>query len=140
MTDQYGFSLKPPRVKDVPLSRWLEYVYRRVTGLSLFSTSETFSGQFWIDGKPIYRKCVAVTLPNASDECTAHRISNIDSIVRLYGMAKNSTPSHITLPFVDHDGSGRHVEAWANNTNIRLETNYNWSTISGYVVLEYTKT
>ena len=33
---------------------------------SVYSTSEVFTGQYWIDGKPIYRRCVNVGQGNGS--------------------------------------------------------------------------
>lgn len=93
-------------------------------------------------GKPVYRKVIDVApLPNATNENTAHGITNLDSIVSISGYGKNSTPTTIPLPWVDHDGGGNHCEIYANSTNVRKETNANLSGYTeAYIALEYTKT
>lgn len=49
-----------------------------------YSTTKQWTGEYWIDGKPIYRKVIATTFPNSSK---LHPIGeSVDTIVSLRGI------------------------------------------------------
>ena len=48
-----------------------------INDCNTYSTNETFTGKYWIDGKKIYRKIYETTLPNCSTNGTSV-IKNID--------------------------------------------------------------
>lgn len=110
-----------------------------------YSTSEIKVGT-WIDGKPIYRKVVAVDFPTASIPTInyPHGISNISYVVsvrliwwdiedaRWYNYFKDTTGTYIQI-----DG--------ISNTQVRIKSagtavNWNSRTAGKYVIIEYTKT
>ena len=110
-----------------------DYVNDRNT----YSTSETFTGKYWIDGKPIYRKVVPFTLSSTtgSFQYQAHGISNI------------GTYRHIELYYTISEGYWKTpndaiVEIGVTSANIQYYNNNN-SYVAGqdaYAILEYTKT
>ena len=99
------------------------------------STSEHVVGK-WIDGKPLYRKTYDIgALPNATDKFTAHGISNLKIIARIYGSATTNDGYSIPLPYSNS------VKVSTSPTNITVTTINNESAyMRSYVTLEYTKT
>lgn len=117
---------------------------------STYSTTEQVVGT-WIDGKPIYRKVVAVDFPTTSTPTTStptinypHNISNIAYVIsvkliwwdmedaRWYNYFKDTTGTYIQI-----DG--------ISNTQIRIKsagTAVDWHarTAGRYAIIEYTKT
>ena len=104
-----------------------------------YSTDEVFTGKYWIDGKPIYRKTVNVgAMPNGTQSTAKfvpHNISNIGDVVSISGFAKGST-DWIPLPRTD---TTYYIGIYVTATNIVLNATTDQSARSGYVTLEYTK-
>ena len=46
------------------------YSCKYINDMNTYSTSETFTGKYWIDGKPIYRKCYTITTQDTSTGIT----------------------------------------------------------------------
>ena len=46
-----------------------------------YSTTEHFTGKYWIDGKPIYRKVLQGTLPNTASTPEIGTIANFGTLV-----------------------------------------------------------
>lgn len=116
------------------------YSCNYVNNINNYSTSETFTGKHWVNGKPIYRK----VLNNISIiEGTAHTIetgiTNIENLTKLEGILKNTGNSQ----YVD-------IPAYYSPTifisaNYKYDENriyYDSATFSGtaIIILEYTKT
>lgn len=108
-----------------------------------YSTTETAIGE-WIDGKTIYRKTIYISsLPQSTWANYPHNISNIDSIINIYGFMK--TPSNgttVAFNFIGTSalyGTSARLLVRADKTNVVIETTSNWSNVM-YVTLEYTKT
>ena len=113
-----------------------------MNNLKTYSTSETNTGQIWIDGKPIYRKTINFgSLPNATSKSVAHNISNMSMITNIRGVAFNpSTNTYLPLPYVTTTAA-QCLQLYASTTNVTANTGFNLSiyTIT-YIILEYTKT
>ena len=104
-----------------------------------YSTSETLTGMYWIDGKPIYRKVIDFgTLPNATSKSVAHNISNLSSVITLRGIASESN-SYQPIPYATPTSSSS-IKISANNTNVSIETGSDRRSYSAKIILEYTKT
>lgn len=100
----------------------------------VYSTDEQIIGT-WINGKPIYRKVIDFgPLPNATVKEVPHGISNIESIVTIRGIA-----GFMPIPRI-HKESVLNVGIEAGPVNVLILTNYNFSSTSAYVIMEYTKT
>jgi len=106
-----------------------------------YSTDETFTGMYWIDGKKIYRKVVDCgTLPNAAQKNVPHNISNLDQVITIKGIATSGN-TRVPMPrsmssIASHDN----LDLFIANTNIYIAVTVDYSTYSGIVILEYTKT
>lgn len=94
----------------------------------------------WINGKTIYRKVIT---GNMSQDSVEHNISNIETIVNLYGMFHNpNSGNNFPLPSTRPDYPDYAVGIFANNTTLRLErgSGSRSSTMPFEIVIEYTKT
>lgn len=106
-----------------------------------YSTNEIVIGN-WL-GKPIYRKVVPITeLPGSSTPTVtvAHGINNLEYAITLKGFYLNGSTT-LLLPFMsDYDVTAQ-ITLSINDTNIVLMGGLNYqSSITGYVIVEYTKT
>ena len=100
-----------------------------------YSTSETTVGT-WVDGKTLYRKCVAITLPNNAQVSVATGLSGVN-VVRVDGYVSNGT---VTVPLVYNNllySGGTY--AYYDSDNVYIGCNFDGSAYSGYAILEYTK-
>lgn len=100
-----------------------------------YSTSETFTGQYWIDGKPIYRKCYQ-SATNFTQYQIIDTIANISSLVNVISIAKDTSQNEIVGSYAGNDN------------NIYVDTDHNiralrsGSFVNSYpstIILEYTK-
>ena len=106
----------------------------------VYSTSETKTNKVWIDGKPIYRKVVDFgALPNATNKLVNHDIANLDRAVSIYGQAQSSSGNLHPLPYASPTAS-QSIELYAGTIGVVIVTGSDRSNLTGYVVIEYTKT
>lgn len=97
---------------------------------------EQFTGDYWIDGKPIYRKTIGGNIQNSNDTEFA-RIGAVDTLVKMHGSLKTSDNHRIPVNAY-HSDSFRFM-AWVENASngslkCRLKP---FGEI--WVVVEYTK-
>ena len=100
-----------------------------------YSTSEVLIGK-WIDGKDLYQKSYGVTLPN---NLTGSLNTNLttESVKNIYG---TYTDGIRVYPINFHDQTSHNeINTSYENGYIKFETNFDGSTYTGYVTLEYTK-
>jgi hypothetical protein len=107
-----------------------------------YSTEEVNTGKKWIDGKPIYRKIVDIgALPNATTKTVAHNISNYDVFTTIKGIAfNNAKTAQIELPYITANNINTAISIEINATDVQIISGINRSSLSGYAILEYTKT
>lgn len=107
-----------------------------------YSSEESFTGMYWIDGKKIYEKTINIgTLPNKGDsgvKNVAHGISQLDRVIDIRGIAVSGTET-ILLPHNNPWVLGESVTIRVSEANITVDTNSNKSSYTGYVTLKYTK-
>ena len=115
--------------------------YNGLLNSQRYSTSEIDTGKTWIEGKKIYRKVVDLgTLPNATTKDVSHGISNVSAFVDVRGMAVNTTSGIVTLPIPRvATANTMNLDVSLNATNIHLDTSFDYSGWTGFVILEYTK-
>lgn len=106
-----------------------------------YSTEETFTGKYWIDGKKIYRKVINTgELPNANGKTINHNISNIDNILNINGWTYRNT-DNVFLPLPNAASDNTSITCYSNKTNIAIVTYSDRSSFTiSYVIIEYTKT
>ena len=105
------------------------------TNLEVYSTSEQRIGT-WIDGKPLYRKViVGNAIPEPSGGTYEHNISNLDTVVKITGIARYSSTSY------EISSAGYVISV--NSTEIRLVKMAQGTGLNAYTptfIVEYTKT
>lgn len=107
----------------------------------VYSQNEIDTGKIWIDGKKIYRK--VILLP-AIAKGTEYRIDlsslTTSNYIQLYGFIK--TAENYFIPLLNSDEQTPTLNTFIGITNnvLRLLNGANRETLSGHVVLEYTKT
>lgn len=100
-----------------------------------YSTSETFTGQYWIDGKPIYRKCYQ-SATNFTQYQVIDTISNIAKLVNAISIAFDTSSNEIvgSLP------EGQNSVYLTTAGDIRaLRSGIFVNTSPSTIVIEYTK-
>ena len=116
--------------------------YKDLTAFT-YSTSEQWTGEYWIDGKKIYQKTVTWSNLSAGSISKAHNISNIDSIVDYKIFAKNSGGELFTFPCVYYGSgsSGTFYDTYmfVTKTYINCKSNISWSSHEFYATIKYTK-
>lgn len=96
----------------------------------------------WIDGSPVYEKTVDTgALPNNNLKNVAHGISNLGTLIEIYGAAYSSQDNaYIPLQFMNVAGLSYGTTIYASNTNIIIQTGADRSKYTtSYVTMVYTK-
>ena len=113
------------------------YFYGGISGVTNYSTDEVKTGGTWINGKPIYRKCISVSAPATSSGSTLTMVSSdVESWVNITGllMPEGSAMYYPTCYYVSSSNMHR---VWGNNGGALRYTSA--SKISGVVIVDYTK-
>lgn len=120
-------------------------VIPRYEKANTYSTSEIKVGT-WIDGKPIYRKVVAVDFPTSTTPTInyPHGISNIAYVVSVKLIWWDIEDARWYNNFKDTTGTYIQIDGMS-NTQVRIKsagTAVNWHsrTAGRYAIIEYTKT
>lgn len=115
-----------------------------------YSTTETLTGDKWIDGKPIYRRVYEYTGKSGSESVYLDTSlqNSISTLVNAYGCrAKgSSTSSNLFIPLPQYtlsSGSSGSMDVFTsivvNTSGVRLNIANSIVGTKYYVVLEYTK-
>ena len=102
-----------------------------------YSTNEVVLGS-WIDGKTLYRKLIAITLPNTTQTYVATNISNAN-IVKISGYTTDGTN---TIPLIYENtlyGGSSYAYVQDGGATLYIGCDFDGSSYSGYAILEYTK-
>ncbi len=99
-----------------------------------YTTSQTFTGKHWIDGKKIYRKVLEGTTGSAASTWTTiGTINDIDEITSLTGILGKY------LPIPQYTNSSYLVSLQNNNGNIQVFA-VGYLSTPVKIIVEYTKT
>lgn len=114
----------------------------KITNLQTYSTSETNTGQKWIDNKPIYRKVFSFTTPSDNSDYTiTTNISNMMTALNCYGGIIQGNGSLTPIPTaIDFSGVIYTTSVRVYQSNILYKGNAAYGNSTAYVVIEYTKT
>ena len=106
---------------------------------ALYSEEEREVG-VWTDGKPLYQKTVNFgTLPNNTTKTVSSGLTNV-VMHNIFGVAVAPNGFTLTLPHREISGTGNVDIIYQADNYIRLVTDYNYSTFTSYITLQYTKT
>lgn len=110
-------------------------------GAEGYSTEETVAGGTWIDGSTIYKKTINFgALPNAANKAVAHRISNLNRVIRVEAIADYGTGNtKFPIPFSSPSGLGSSVSLTIESSTIDIRTGTDRSGATAYVTIYYTK-
>lgn len=106
----------------------------------IYSTTETWTGQYDVNGAKLYQKTVDIgALPNSTTANTAHGITGLDVTERIEynGWATNGTTINYPLPYIS---AGNNVYIYFDATNIKALSNFDASSLDGEIWMKYTKT
>ena len=106
-------------------------------GGEVYSTLETRIGT-WIDGKPIYRRVIEMTVPNGTGKwLPAGRVDNVDKVIRLDTFVERTD-----LTFSGSFGTDFYVGYLLKESSIGVYIGSNQASYIGrpfYAIIEYTK-
>ena len=109
-----------------------------VNDCNTYSTDETFTGKYWIDGKPIYRKVITGTTPSTSTYgSTTVGISNLDTMTSILGVIDRSDGYRVFMPLNNSDFDCAYRDA--SDAFIVHPVASNYMSSSFRVAFEYTK-
>ena len=109
------------------------------TGSDDYSTTERIVGT-WLDGvTPVYEKVVNFgSMPNSTMKYVNHNISNLLYVISISGVATNLT-QFVPIPDARTTAVTDQVRILVNLTQVGIQTAYDASSYSAYVILRYTK-
>ena len=143
LTNTVKNSIKSDTINEVVKNTYTEslsasYSTVYINNTNSYSTTETFTGEYWIDDKPIYRK---VFDRGSSMDSFSHNIQNVDNIwinndktVRIHSSG-NSLPINGGT-----SNSNISTSCYANSTTVTINNMASVSPNQVYVCVEYTKT
>ena len=106
-----------------------------------YSTSEQFTGEYWINGKKIYCKTVSIGSLNSASKSANHGISNFGDYLWAKGFAySSSAKTYVSLPRGHLDNRNDSIGIECNTTQVTLIVGQANVFSSSYVILYYTKT
>lgn len=118
------------------------YSCNYINNLVNYSTNEARVGT-WIDGKPIYRKVFNIgTLPNATEKIYTTDLNwATHTVVKIDGFAISSSGAILPINFSNPISAAQMIGCRTTGTNtITVYTGLDRTNLTGYVILEYTKT
>ena len=119
----------------------------------IYSTSEKIVG-CWTDGRPVYQKTIAVTLPTPSSDgtdATSYTAigASVSNIVKIELAAKKTNGVVVvTSETAILDENGRYIRVYGlnnssssnANTIVTIVNKVSWGGVSGNITVQYTKT
>ena len=108
------------------------------------SEEEHFTGEYYLDNKPIYAKTIFVeSLPNNNSETYYHNINDVDKIwfdnSKCYAIWKDDG-NVVSLPNVNEKDARYVIRTVTNKDSFMIVTGMDRRDVSAYITLNYTKT
>lgn len=107
----------------------------------IYSTNEVKTNKTWIDGRPIYRKCINVgTISSIGNYTFNHNIQNIARYTSISAIG-NSGNTYYNVPFASNQGMFSGVGFGIRSASLTQIQIYAGATGHSFVaIIEYTKT
>ena len=140
-------SVVPPEIMpSADMSEVLTPLPSKIAKYPKYSTTEQIVAE-WIDGKPIYQKCVSINIASdtSSEAITSGVATNCDRIVGIRAIQRISDTTTMESPVISENGYYSRVRGNIDNGNINLFHKCTISTWIGsftdiIVTIQYTKT
>ena len=103
--------------------------------LQIYSTNEIAIGK-WVDNNILYRKCIAITLPDNAQTSISTGLSNVN----IKNITGSVTGGSSTIPLMYNNliySGGCYI--YYDSGNLYIGCTFNGTSYSGYAILEYTK-
>lgn len=118
-------------------SRVPAHFYAGVEGVTNYSTAEVKTGGTWIDGKPIYRTCLAVNVAAASSAATIATVdAPVETWVSISGIVKSGSGCYPTTMYASSSVNHR-IWGVPGAGGLRYTSS---AALQGTLIVEYTKT
>ncbi len=107
-----------------------------------FFTRERATSWAWIDNRQIWKKTFTGTITGTSTNATAHGITGIRTVTRLYGTAQDAVPMTVNAIMLDHADNTLANTLWIEVTPTQYLIHATNNTWNGYIynlTIEYTK-
>ena len=113
----------------------------QISNFAHYSTSEYFTGKYWIDGKKIYGKVINFgALGDNTTKSVAHNISGITQVVNVYGISYSTRGNNWSFLPAANPNNAYNMGLWCDSTYVYIKSGddrtYQTPT---YVIVEYTK-
>lgn len=105
-----------------------------------YSTTEQVVGT-WIDGSTVYEKTIYISsLPSTLNQFVMypHNIQNFNELIDIKGFTDTGT-FKIPMPFIAGAFAGN-ISLSATSTDVGIMVGQDRSSMSGYIIIRYTKT
>lgn len=114
----------------------------KVKDRSQYSTDEQFTGKYWIDGKPLYRKVIECTSPSTKNQNTTiyDQLNNTIVLRHFEGIMYYGNDSIYSInSYIDTDN---YIACWRRDaTQIGMKVSRDvFTNCSVVIIIEYTKT
>lgn len=121
--------------KALSVSNLNEFGDEVIKQYNSYSTSEKFTGEYWIDGKPIYKKVFTGTTV-AGDTSVNMSSLNIRQLVNITGViGQNDEYKPINFTYDNYKISTRY-----SNGTMYINASNVYANLTFYLIVEYTKT
>lgn len=128
-------------VNDYNDSQTSAYSTEYINDMNTYSTDETFTGKYWIDGKKIYTKTITVSRTSGTFySITFDSNSNIDTIVDITGICRNGSLGWGFYRVNDDDQYRYYIGNYSKgNISISVGNNFPSPTHTAHITMLYTK-
>lgn len=115
--------------------------YESMFGGGNYSETEQKTGQYWIDGKEIFRKVIDFgALPSSGSKRVAHLISNLGEFTFVYAIARVANNNvTVSVPYVAQNALTSVIALDITATEVVINVGQDRSNLSAKIILEYTK-
>lgn len=117
-----------------------KYIDDSVGDIHIYSTDETDTGNKWINNEPIYRKVIQCGQISSAVKNIAHDISNLNTVISIYGMLKTTSGAFYKLPRVSRNDVNTQIGLYVTSSQVVIEAGSNANFADSFVIIEYTKT
>lgn len=106
-----------------------------------YSTTETFTGKYWVDGKKIYSKIINIPAQAAGTKVSIDLANlNISTPISMKGMLKFYPNYYAPVSASDEDTNELNVYVAIRDNKLNVNTGVQRAVLDGsFVILEYTK-
>lgn len=105
-----------------------------------YSLEEQDTGIKWVDGKSIYQKTIYIASVPSGDHNYPHDISNLDSVIKLFGFCKFQSNTNLPLPYYPVSGNTYGITLGNVTTSLfKIQCGGSMSITDVYVTIQYTK-